>query len=267
MKSDKNHMAARDLVDLLASRGRYSFTSGEACQTLDVSPAAGKQALHRLTVQGKIASPARGFYVIVPPEYRSLNCLPAEQFIPDLAEQKGLTYYAGLLTAAQYHGAAHQRPQAFQVFLQKSRRPIHCGKVKVEFIAKKNVDDIPICKRNTARGELIISTPEATAIDLTGYPEHAGGLDQITTIVAELADEIDSLALAKAAVAAPVTWAQRLGYILEFLGKQDIAFDIREYVRKHAKEYTKLMPGKENRDGQHLRDWKLIVNTILEPDL
>ena len=35
-----------------------------------------------------------------------------------------LGYYSGLLSAAEYHGAAHQRPQAFQVFLAKNRRPI-----------------------------------------------------------------------------------------------------------------------------------------------
>jgi hypothetical protein len=39
-----------------------------------------------------------------------------------------LAYYAGLLSAAQLHGAAHQRPQEFQVFLAKNRRPIRCGR-------------------------------------------------------------------------------------------------------------------------------------------
>jgi hypothetical protein len=31
----------------------------------------------------------------------------------------GLTYYAGLLSAAQYHGAAHHRPQEFQIVVAK----------------------------------------------------------------------------------------------------------------------------------------------------
>jgi len=45
--------------------------------------------------------PYRGFYVIVSPEYRSLGCRPAEQFIPDLMEYLGEVYYAGLLSAAE----------------------------------------------------------------------------------------------------------------------------------------------------------------------
>jgi hypothetical protein len=75
-----------------------------------VSAAAGL-ALSRLAKQKLIASPAQGSYAIVPPEYFSFGCLPAEQFIPALMKRLNLPYYAGLLSAAQYHGAAHQRPQ------------------------------------------------------------------------------------------------------------------------------------------------------------
>jgi len=42
--------------------------------------------LSRLAAKGAIASPAREFYLIVPPEYRGLGCLPAEQFVPALME-------------------------------------------------------------------------------------------------------------------------------------------------------------------------------------
>lgn len=110
MKTNTDQTAAKDLVVTLASKGRYSFTSKEARETLKVSADASKLALNRLAKQGQIASPARGFYVIIPPEYRSLACLPADQFIPDLMRHKELPYYAGLLTAPQYYGAAHQRP-------------------------------------------------------------------------------------------------------------------------------------------------------------
>lgn len=260
-------MAAKDLIETLASKGRYSFTSEEAREALKVSPNATKLALNRLARQGQIASPARGFYVIIPPEYRSLGCLPAEQFIPDLMKNKGLTYYAGLLTAAQYYGAAHQRPQEFQVFVQKNRRPINCGKVRVKFIARKNIDDVPVRKFNTPRGELNVSTPEGTAIDLAGYPEHVGGLDQVATILSELTSEIDALALAEAAAIASITWVQRLGYILELVEAENAAEGIRNYVREHAREYTMLVPGSKNDTGQRLQDWKLVVNVELEPDI
>ena len=122
-------MTAKDFIDNLASIGRYCFTSEEARSALKVSPAASKLALYRLSKQGRIASPARGFHVIVPPEYRTLGCLPADQFVPDLMRHKGLAYYAGLLSAAQFHGAAHNLKA---LVLERARefRPLAAGASK-----------------------------------------------------------------------------------------------------------------------------------------
>ena len=73
---------ARNVIVDLAACGRYHFTSPELRSALGVSDAATRQALNRFAGKGEIASPARGFYVIVPPEDRRLGCLPVDQFIP-----------------------------------------------------------------------------------------------------------------------------------------------------------------------------------------
>src|SRR5690606_21061506 len=123
MKSESRSPAKEYLAQLMRE-GRYFFTSQEAGEAMGVSRDAVKLALNRLRRKEEIASPVRGFYVIVPPEYRSLGCLPADQFIPALMARVKASYYVGLLSAAQYHGAAHHRPQEFQVMLGKARSPI-----------------------------------------------------------------------------------------------------------------------------------------------
>jgi predicted transcriptional regulator of viral defense system len=256
----------RDYVSDLAARGRYSFTSEEAREALGVSADAAKLALNRLSKQGAVASPARGFYVIVPPEYRSLGSLPADQFIPALMERLGLSYYTGLLSAAQFHGAAHHRPQEFQVMLGKSRRPIRCGQVRVAFIVNRRVNEVPVQSFNTPRGTIRVSTPEATAIDLVGHHQHAGGLDQVATVLAELAEKIDPAKLATAAAAVPLPWVQRLGYLLELAEAPEKAEALRDYVRREARESTLLLPG-TSAGGERRKDWKLIVNADVEPEL
>jgi predicted transcriptional regulator of viral defense system len=258
---------ARDYVTDLAGKGRYSFSSAEARQALGVSPAAVKLALSRLAKQRLIASPARGFYVIVPPEYRSLGSLPADQFIPALMQRLGLTYYAGLLSAAQYHGAAHHRPQEFQVMLAKSRRPITSGAVRVTFIVRKNIAAIQVQSFNTPRGTVLVSTPEATAIDLVGYPGHIGGLDQAATILSELAETLDPEKLVMAAQTAPVPWAQRLGYLLAKAGAGDRAEALKAYVNEHARQAAVLLPTASSENALRDDDWKLIVNADVEPEL
>lgn len=264
----KNRMRSRSFIEQLTSSGRYHFTSHEARMALEISAEATKLALNRLRRQDLIASPARGFYVIVPPEYRSLGCLPADQFIPALIEQKkDWHYYAGLLSAAQYYGAAHHRPQQFQVILEKNRRPIRCGKVRVMFIARKLIAKVPTRSFNTPRGEIQVSSPEATAIDLAGYPQHAGGLDQVATILAELAAEIDPSLLPQAAETAPLPWAQRLGYLLERVEAGHLTESLKAYVNEHAREYTPLMLGAPIEESPRERGWKIILNSEVESEL
>lgn len=249
----------------LAAGGRYHFDSAEIRDALNVSPAAAKLSLNRLKKQGLIASPARGFHVIVPPEHRSIGCLPADQFIPNLMQHLGLEYYAGLLSAAQYYGAAHHRPQEFQVFVERNRRPIVCGRVRVAFIARKALKAIPTRSINTPRGTIRISSPEATAIDLAGYPRHAGGLDNVMTVLAELAEKIDPGLLMQAADTAPLPWLQRLGYLMETVGAEHKTESLRAYVKANANKYVHLAPSHEQ-NGERAPDWKLIVNEYVEAE-
>jgi predicted transcriptional regulator of viral defense system len=263
----ESRLHARDYLAALAASGRYHFGSDDAQKALGVSPAAAKLALHRLAKQGLIASPARGFYIIVPPEYRSLGSLPADQFIPALMRRLGLPYYAGLLSAAQYHGAAHHRPQEFQVMLPKSRRPLVSGAVRVSFVVRKNISAISVQSFNTPRGTVLVSTPEATAVDLVGYPGHIGGLDQAATVLGELAEKIDAEKLVMAAQTAPMPWVQRLGYLLVKAGAADRTGPLRAYVLRHAHQTAVLLPTAPHNDVGRDDDWKLIVNADVEPEL
>lgn len=266
MKTNFHRLHAREYIDQLASSGRHHFTSREARVALGVSADATKLALNRLARKSLIASPARGFYVIVPPDYRSLGCLPADQFIPSLMQRKQLTYYAGLLSAAQYYGAAHHRPQQFQVLLELNRRPIKCGKVRVMFVARKRIMEVPTRTFNTPRGEVRVSTPESTAIDLIGYTRRAGGLDNVATILTELAESMNPALLPEAAATAPLRWAQRLGYVLDLVGASNVVEPLRAYVRDKASEYTLLAPGSPSTNSRRDADWKIMVNSELEPE-
>jgi predicted transcriptional regulator of viral defense system len=255
---------ARSFVTRLAASGRYHFTSDEAQAALGVSAAATRNALSRLARQRLIASPARGFYVIIPPEYASLGCLPADQFIPSLMERLGLRYYSALLSAAEYYGAAHHRPQEFQVALAVNRRPIACGAVRVSFVARKHIADVPVRSFNTPRGPILVSTPEATAVDLVGYAHHAGGLDQVATVLSELAEQIDPHKLVAAVQTAPLPWAQRLGYLLDLVEASDKAAPLKAYVQKKVPDFTALLPAKLHTAADRSAEWKLYINAAVE---
>jgi len=259
--------SAQDFVAQLAARGRYHFTTQEAAETTGSSPAAVRAALRRLKRRGLVASPYRGFHVIVPPEYRRLGCLPPDQFVPQLMEHLGLAYYVALLSAARYHGAAHQEPQVFQVMVQRNRPTLACGVVRVQFVARRNIDLIPTAALNTPRGRMIVSTPEATAFDLIGYPEHAGGLENVATLLVELLEAADPGRLTAAAALSPAPWSQRLGYLLSLVGLTAYADALGHYVAHSAKETVLLDPRRDASDAPHDRRWKIIPNVNIGPDL
>jgi len=251
----------------LAARGLSSFSLEDIAKLKSSTPSALKAALRRLQKKGDIAMPYRGFYVIVPPEYRAAGCLPPEQFIPDLMDHLGEVYYAGLLSAAEYHGAAHQRPQVFQVVSAKSRRPIRCGKMRVEFVMRKNAAAIPTALKNTPAGILKIETPEATALDLIGYVNRCGGLDNVATILTELAEKIDADRLLEAAHLSPVAWAQRLGYLMELVGAAEKSLGIAGHIQEKRPVRTPLSPALSIKGAEMERRWRVFVNTRVEPDI
>jgi len=175
-------------------------------------------------------------------------------------------YYVGLLSAAERHGAAHQRPQVTQVMVRKNRPALACGLVRVEFIARGDLEQMPVTRLNTLRGVLRYSTPEVTALELVGYPNHAGGLDNVATVLSELSEEMTADNLTVAARLSPVSWSQRLGYLLELVEQDQLAVSLRPLVQERARNYTPLRRAANTGGGRRIRDWKLIVNTDVEPD-
>lgn len=260
-------MTASSLVTELASRGRHCFTMAEAVAALGSSVVATRAALRRLKDKGVVATPYRGFHVIVPPEYRRLGCLPGDQFVPELMKHLGQPYYVALLSAARYYGAAHQQPQVFYVMVAKNRPSITCGAVRVQFVARRNVAEMSVARFNTPRGYVTVSSPEATAFDLVGYHKHTGGLDNVATVLAELTDSLSSGDLFETAKLSPAAWAQRLGYLLERVGARRKAVSLARYVERMATEATPLLPGRTIVGARCDPRWKLHVNVEVESEV
>ena len=259
--------SVRDYITDLAANGRHHFTTDEIRAALGGSLVAVRAALRRLNRRGEIASPSRGFHVIVPPEYRSLRCLSPEQFIPRLMKHLVEPYHVALLSAAELHGAAHHRPQRFQVVIAKHRRPIACGEVRVQFVARHDLVSTPAVEMNTPRGRMRVSSPEATALEVVGYADQCGGLDNVAAVLSELVEVMDVSKLLEAARLCPVVWSQRLGYLLEAANHTEHASGLEGHVREHAATLAPLVRAKPMTGAPRAERWKLAINAHVEPDL
>lgn len=260
-------MKAITFINELRSQGRFSFTTADAEKALALEKVPCLNALHRLKKNNLIVSPAKGFYLIIPPEYHAYGCLPADMFIPDLMRYWGLPYYVGFLSAAQYYGAAHQKPQRFQVVTLKNRSPIHCGRIHIEFIAKKPIDNRLVKKFNTLAGVIDVATPELLAADLVSSPQHAAGINNVATILSDLAETLDAKKLLELMqINTELFWVQRLGWFLEFLEVEELANTLYTALEGKTLHWVRLVSRVPYNPIERNKKWHVIVNTTVEPD-
>ena len=125
---------------------------------------------------------------------------------------------------------------------------------------------MPVQSFNTPRGPIMVSSVEATAVDLVGYEKRSGGLDQVATMLSELVERIDPDLLAVAARTAPVPWAQRLGYLLELVGAADKTAPLKAQVQRRARDIVPLLPAGPRNRAQCAADWRLRINAEVEAE-
>jgi predicted transcriptional regulator of viral defense system len=266
--SSKSAKTLTELVDRFQESGRYTFVREEALRELNINAENLKRAVKRLTEKGRIAVPRRGFYVIVPLEYRVAGAPPSSWFIHQLMLHLERPYYVGLLSAAALYGAAHQQPQEYQVITDRPQRSMHVGRNRIRFLVKKNVGQAAIEEHKTETGTVRVSTPETTAIDLLRYAMVAGGLDNVATVLGELAERIDRQKLVEAAkMDGEMAFAQRLGYILENVVTGDHSSNLAEWIKKKNPRNIPLNPGKPIKGQPANRRWRIIVNDRIERDI
>ncbi len=255
-------------IEELQAKGRLYFTSDEAQKKLNESPNAFYKASLRLIQKDKLFKPTRGFYVIIPTEYRNGKSVPPEWYIDALMKFHGLPYYIGGLSAAALHGAAHQAPQELQVITTKALRPITTHRTRIRFLTKKNLSSTAVQEMKTHTGYFKVSTPEATAFDLVRYYRWAGYLSNVATVLAELSERIDPKKLVQAALAeGEIAHSQRLGYLLNQYGQKKSVVALCQWTSQKETKFVPLRPGWNGDVLSRDTQWRILVNEEVEPDL
>ena len=261
-------------VSGLLSTGRTVFTAEEAEQALGVGHGAFLDAAERLQRRKALVSPRQGFYVVVPPQYASWGAPPPAWYIDALMRHEGEAYYVGLLKSAELHGATHQAVMEFQVISAKRLPDIRAGRNRIVFYFRKDMEAVTagIEGRKTDTGTMNISSAALTALDLLRYPQASGGIDHVATVLSDLGRKIDPEQLAALSVRMERPVVQRLGHLLEYVGRGDLTGPMRDSFQ------TRGLPPWTELDRQDARDpnfapeprgrdprWRVVVRRM--PDL
>jgi len=256
-----------ELVDSYQATGRYVLTRDRALDALSISDEALKKAVQRLVVKRRLAVPRRGFFIIVPMEYREAGSPPPAWFIDELMRFSGQPYYVGLLSAASLHGAAHHQPQEFQVVTNKQLRPAVAGRARLRFFRKRHIERSPTMEIKTETGAMRVSTPEATALDLLRYLESAGHLGNVATVLAELAEKMEGQRLvAVAKLDGEISSAQRLGHILGQVGAGELGAPLAAWIAEQRPRFVPLRSDRSTRRAAKDARWRVLVNEKTEAE-
>lgn len=252
-------------VKTLLAYGVHDFTVEEAHRVIGGPLKRVQVELSRAAAKGLVVRPAKGLYVVVGPEHQAVGAPPPLWYIAPLMRHLGLPYYVGLLGAAALQGASSQAPQELQVITSEARRVKVLGRGRIRWMTKRHVEAVAVDEMTMPTGIVRVSTAEATAVDLVHYARRAGYLDNVATILAELAGQLNTERLAEAARDEPAT-ARRLGYLLGAVGQETLAGALRLRLDLPPTRGIPLDPAAPAAGAPIDPIWRVIINSTVAPD-
>ena len=264
------------LVDRLA-QGRAYFSRQDALSALASTSVALSAALTRLIRKGRVASPRRGFYLILRPEDRVAGAPDPVRWIDPLMRHLKSAYRISLLRAAAFHGATHQAAMVFQVIVPRQLRNFAIGRHRLEFVYQIRADFVSVNRGDwldsikSDAGLAKVAGVELTLFDCARYFHKAGGINGLAQIVKDLGGRAKPASLIKAAAHYENSSVRRLGYLLERMGHARQAKALQPFV-KRAKTAVLLDPSVkpllEGLDARYEKaaKWMLVINETVEVD-
>lgn len=261
-----------DYIEMREEMGKLWFTKNDALQQLGCTKSALTQSIHHLIKKNRLARIRGDFILIVPLNYKNWGITPADWFIDPLMKTLDHPYYISTLTAAEYYGAAHQKPMQFQTVTDHYLKDIKYHRIHIRFLQNQKIKKVPTRRIQVQTGYALISTPEATAFDLCKYYTACGFWSNIATVLLELLDSIDVDKLCQIALSrsydTPII--QRLGFILSLSEVEggEVAEKLYQSIDPTIFRWTPLTP-KQKLLKTIPRDekWKILINEEIEVDI
>lgn len=242
-------------------RGKKTLTLAELRHALGASEAYARHLAHRLVRKGWLERLRPGLYQLV----------PAARGREGIADTNPLSAGAALLTqyffsfgtACTHHGLTEQVFAEVYLACQDHRRPetIRGKRYVFVYVPERRFfgyEEVPVL------GERVhIASPERALLDAIDRPQYAGGIGEVSRMVARATTRVSWSAL----VGLARQWSssalvQRLGYFLD-LHNVDVAQDVRTALLALIRAQSKIHLGPRRKwgaRGKLIRPWNVIEN-------
>ncbi len=256
------------LTQKLLADGNYFFTREFAAHALGISDAALRLRILRLKKKGEIFSLWRGFFMIVPAEFMHMGTLPPMWLIDPLMKHLGHDYYVGLLSSSSIYGATQQQPQIFQIICNAQVPTIELSRGSIQFHRSQTLSTAFVENVKTPTSYARVASKEQTTLDLVRFYKVCGYFSNIAAILNDICVDLDVRIFRQVLEnEKSPSHLQRLGYILETLGFDELADITQGTLGNHpAFCYRKLRPDLNKIGARKNSKWKLIINDKIEVD-
>lgn len=263
-------LTVSNYIKHLQSFEEYSFSNEEVIENASKDSVAVKRELSRLVEKKVVINLRKGFYLIIPPRYSSLEKLPIQLYVEKLFKYLDRKYYVGLYSAAKIHGASHQQSQRDYLIIETPKlNTIKKKSFDIQFFTAGSWPKNNLEIKKSDAGEYRVSSPALTFMDLIHHHTKIGGLNRMLASLEELTEEINEVDMKEL-----TSWydhkstLQRAGFLLEqLIGENALTDIIYEKLKRQPYYPVLLSPRKNQKPGSANNRWKIDVNLKLESDL
>lgn len=246
----------------LIRKGLNLIETRDLASAINVHFNRAKNILASLAKKGVAYRVGRGKYVLITPDVLyARKSFVADPLTVINGLMSGRDYYVAYQSAANYHGLAEQLPFKSSIAVLKQKRPIRLGNALVGFVTLNPKKFFGYKEMNYAQSTIKVSDLEKTLVDCVDRPDLCGGIDEVAKILANALGSLDGSKLAsyvKRMESRAI--AQRIGFLLERLGKGQVASRVLEKLRKSSGQFIYLLDPKGPKKGQVSEKWLIREN-------
>ena len=252
------------LVAKWESEKKATVRASDAQEALDCTIDYAYFLLHNLERKHWLERVTRGLYQFIPLSYGYPERIPpSNSFTIGAALIK--PYYFSYYTSNSHYGLTTQMPFTLFIATTKKKPDIEWARSSFKFVTLSKRKFFGYRREKVFDTEVNMAEPEKSLVDSFDKPRYAGGMEQLARITWRGLPRIKKEKLVKYAIRMNShALIQRLGFIINFLAKEQLAKplpqNLKKRMLKHVGKTAIYLDSRKPKTGEFSKEWRIINN-------
>jgi len=252
------------LVAKWESEKKTTIRASDLQEVLDCSKSYAYFLLHNLERKRWLERVTKGLYQFIPLSYGYPERIPpANSFVIGASLVK--PYYFSYYTSNSYYGFTTQMPFTLFIATTTKKPDVEWSSSTFKFVTLSKRKFFGYRREKVFDTEVNMAEPEKSLVDSFDKPRYTGGIEQLAGITWRGFRRVNRGKLVKyAAKMGSHALVQRLGFIINFLGKEELVEplspDLKNMLREHVGKPVIYLDPRRPKTGGFSKEWRIINN-------